>query len=130
ALRMLEAGEADIQAVDAAMLAGGYPIGPFALIDLVGVDANLAVARTLFEGFDEAERFRPSPIQERLVAAGTLGRKSGRGFYRYDEDGGLLGPAEGFGTPDPTTADEGTPALDAGSIQARIELSVINEAYR
>jgi 3-hydroxybutyryl-CoA dehydrogenase len=130
ALRMLEAGEADIQAVDAAMVAAGYPMGPFTLIDLVGVDVNLAVARTLFEGFDEAERFRPSPIQERLVAAGTLGRKSDQGFYRYDEEGGLVGPAEGFDTADPTTLDAGTSALDAETIRARIELSIINEAYR
>ncbi|HVQ21926.1 MAG TPA: 3-hydroxyacyl-CoA dehydrogenase NAD-binding domain-containing protein [Candidatus Saccharimonadia bacterium] len=137
ALRMLEAGEADIQAVDAAMVAGGYPMGPFALVDLVGVDVNLAVARTLYEGFEEAERFRPSPVQERLVAAGTLGRKSGRGFYRYDEVGGLIGPAEGFEPPEPAAwADaisaRGTPlaTLDADTIRARIELSIINEAYR
>ncbi len=137
ALRMLEAGEADIQTVDAAMLDGGYPMGPFTLIDLVGVDVNLAVARTLFEGFDEAERFRPSPIQERLVAAGTLGRKSGRGFYRYDEAGGLIGPAEGFEPSEPTAGaqaisvlGERLPPLDAEAIRARIELSIINEAYR
>ena len=50
ALRMLETGEADIVAIDAAMVAGGYPMGPFALIDLVGMDINLAVAQTLYEG--------------------------------------------------------------------------------
>ena len=137
ALRMLEASESDIQTIDAAIVAGGYPMGPFALIDLVGVDVNLSVARTLYAGFDEAERFRPSPIQERLVAADTLGRKSGRGFYRYDAVGGLIGPAEGFEPPESTAkrhADSalGTsvPALDADTIRARIELSIINEAYR
>ncbi len=130
ALRMLETSEADIVAIDAAIVGGGYPMGPFALIDLVGVDVNLAVTRTLYEGFEEAERFRPSSIQERLVAAGALGRKSGRGFYRYDDVGGLIGPAEGFETTDPTTADPEAPALVADTIRARIELSIINEAYR
>ena len=137
ALRILEASESDIVAIDAALVGGGYPMGPFALIDLVGVDVNLAVARTLYAGFEEAERFRPSPIQERLVAAGMLGRKSGRGFYRYDEVGGLIGPAEAFEPPGPkanapASSALGTPlpSLDADAIRARIELSIINEAYR
>ncbi|HEY8198214.1 MAG TPA: 3-hydroxyacyl-CoA dehydrogenase NAD-binding domain-containing protein [Candidatus Limnocylindrales bacterium] len=136
-LRMLEASESDIVTIDAAMVGGGYPMGPFALIDLVGVDVNLAVARTLFEGFEQAERFRPSPIQERLVEAGTLGRKSRRGFYRYDDVGGLIGPADGFATPGSTANGQLIPALDtplaaldAEAIRARIELSIINEAYR
>lgn len=124
ALRMLEDGEADVAAIDAALVAGGYPMGPFALIDLVGVDVNLAVARTLYDGFDEAERFRPSELQVRMVAAATLGRKTGQGFYRYDEVGGLTGAAEGF------EAAAAPPLLDADAIRARIELAVINEAYR
>ena len=149
ALRMLEASEAVVAAIDAAMVGGGYPMGPFALIDLVGVDINLSVARTLYEGFDEAERFRPSPIQERLVEAGRLGRKTGQGFYRYDEVGGLVGPASGFeiaeppatGVPaapapsgdSPPPARIGAPtaaSLDADAIRSRIELAIINEAYR
>jgi 3-hydroxybutyryl-CoA dehydrogenase len=138
ALRMLEAAEADIEAIDAAMVAGGYPMGPFALIDLVGLDINLAVARALFEGFEEAERFRPSPIQERMVDAGTLGRKTGQGFYRYDAVGGLVGPAPGFEAA-PASARGATaagadgprsPRIDAEAIRARIELTTINEAYR
>ncbi len=133
ALRMLEAAEADVTAIDAAIVAGGYPMGPFALIDLVGMDVNLAVARSLFQGFDEAERFRPSPIQERMLEAGTLGRKSGLGFYRYDEVGGLVGPAADFEAPSTTSAPtlERTPdpSLDPEAIRARIELAIINEAY-
>jgi 3-hydroxybutyryl-CoA dehydrogenase len=124
AFRMLEGGEADVAAIDAALVAAGYPMGPFALIDLIGVDVNLAVARTLYDGFDEAERFRPSELQERMVAAGTLGRKTGRGFYRYDEVGGLTGAAEGF------EAAPAPPKLDADGIRARIEMAIINEAYR
>ncbi|MET1232283.1 MAG: 3-hydroxyacyl-CoA dehydrogenase NAD-binding domain-containing protein [Candidatus Limnocylindrales bacterium] len=131
ALRMLEAAEAGITAIDAAMVAGGYPMGPFALIDLVGMDINLAVARSLFDGFDEAERFRPSPIQERMLAAGTLGRKSGLGFYRYDAVGGFIGPAAEFEAPAPQGADGApAPTLDPEAIRSRIELAIINEAYR
>jgi 3-hydroxybutyryl-CoA dehydrogenase len=131
ALRMLEDAAADITAIDAAMVAGGYPMGPFALIDLVGMDINLAVARSLFEGFDGAVRFRPSPIQERMLVAGTLGRKSSVGFYRYDAVGGLIGPAAEFEAPDPHSADgPKSPVLDAEAIRSRIELAIINEAYR
>jgi 3-hydroxybutyryl-CoA dehydrogenase len=69
-LRMLEAGEAGIEQIDAAIEAAGYPMGPFRLMDLVGIDVNYAVARSLFEAFDEALRFRPSPIQARMVDTG------------------------------------------------------------
>ena len=76
---MLEAGDADVPAIDAAMRAAGFPMGPFELMDLIGIDVNLAAARGVYEGLGRPERLRPSPIQERLVAAGHLGRKSGRG---------------------------------------------------
>ena len=84
ALRLLEAGEAgraDRRAVEAA----GYPMGPFRLMDLVGIDVNLAVATALCAGFHEAPRFTPSPIQAQLVERGRLGRKTGVGFYRYED---------------------------------------------
>ena len=131
ALRMLEAGEADVVAIDGAMVDAGYPMGPFALIDLVGVDVNLAVARILYEGFDEAERFRPSALQASMLTAGTLGRKTGQGFYRYDDVGGLLGPAARFQTAERPGPDQAPGSgADAGAIRARIELCIINEAYR
>ncbi len=60
-------------------------MGPFELIDLIGLDINLSVARSFFTQGGEPERWRPSPIQERMVAEGLLGRKSGRGFYEYDD---------------------------------------------
>ena len=144
AMRMLEVGEADVPAIDGALVAAGYPMGPFALMDLVGLDVNLAVARTLFDGFHEAERFRPSELQARMVDAGLLGRKAGQGFYRYDEVGGLIGPGAGEDRPVPILVDERAasrvgerapsapstlPALDADSIRERIELAIINEAY-
>jgi 3-hydroxybutyryl-CoA dehydrogenase len=63
---------------------GGYPMGPFELIDLIGVDVNLEVARS-FHRQRPLARWRPHPIQERMVAEGRLGRKSGRGFYDYED---------------------------------------------
>ena len=86
ALRMLEAGEASVEAIDGAVREGGFPMGPFELMDLVGIDVNLAAARAVWEGLGRPERLRPSPIQEGLVEGGDLGRKTGAGFYRYDGD--------------------------------------------
>jgi len=125
-LRMLEAGESTVAEMDAAIEAAGYPMGPFRLMDLVGIDVNLAVARSLYEGFDEAPRFRPSPIQEQMVAAGALGRKTGAGFYTY---------AEGATTPSIASAgpSAGSPpggSLPSATIVERINLALINEAYR
>jgi 3-hydroxybutyryl-CoA dehydrogenase len=126
ALRMLESAEASIEQVDAAMTGAGYPMGPFALMDLVGIDVNYAVARALYEAFDNPVRFRPSPIQQQLVESGRLGRKSGEGFYRYSD-----GPP----APSDQLADVGVgPAIEGGlpadEIVARIELAIVNEAYQ
>jgi len=85
ALRILEAGEASIEAIDRAMHDVGFPMGPFELMDLTGVDVTLAAARGIWEGLGRPDRLRPSPIQEALVAGGRLGRKSGVGFYRYED---------------------------------------------
>ena len=104
ALRILESGMADLDPIDAAMRAAGFPMGPFELMDLIGIDVNLAAARGVWEGLGRPERLRPSPIQELLVAAGQLGRKSGRGFYRY-EDGAAVGTA--------FTPIQSTPAVDS-----------------
>jgi len=123
-LRMLEAGESDIRAIDAAVEAAGYPMGPFRLMDLVGIDINYAVARSLYEGFDEAGRFRPSPIQARMVEEGRLGRKTGRGFYRYDDDPEARAESEPPGVP------AGATPLSADQIVERVNLAIVNEAYR
>jgi 3-hydroxybutyryl-CoA dehydrogenase len=85
ALRMLEAGEATVEQIDRAVRDGGFPMGPFELIDLAGVDVNLAAARGVWDGLGRPDRLAPSPIQERLVAADRLGRKSGQGFYVYED---------------------------------------------
>jgi 3-hydroxybutyryl-CoA dehydrogenase len=85
ALRLLEAGTATVSAIDAALRGAGFPMGPFELMDLIGIDVNLAAARAVWSGLGHPDRLRPSPIQERLVAEGRLGRKTGEGFYRYDD---------------------------------------------
>jgi 3-hydroxybutyryl-CoA dehydrogenase len=124
ALRMLDAGEAGVEQVDRALGSAGYPMGPFALMDLVGIDVNLAVAMALWVGFDEATRFMPSRIQSELVAAGRLGRKTGEGFYVY-EDGRPIRLSDQL----PFDEQPATPALSDAEIIARIELAIINEAY-
>jgi 3-hydroxybutyryl-CoA dehydrogenase len=127
-LRLVHAGMATVEAVDAAMTDAGFPMGPFRLMDLIGIDVNLAAARGLWEGFGRAPRFRPSPIQEELVRAGHLGRKSGEGFYRYGDGGKSLGTAARFAAPLRTRP--GVEPLAPEGIAERVILAIVNEAYR
>ena len=84
AVRMLEANYATADDIDTAMKTGcGYPMGPFELLDVVGLDVSLAIQRTLYLEFREPG-FAPAPRLEHLVTAGYLGRKTGRGFRTYD----------------------------------------------
>lgn len=123
-LRLLRSGAGTIESIDAALVGAGFPMGPFALMDLVGLDVSLATTRNLFEAFERSPRFRPSPIQEVLVSEGHLGRKTQQGFYRYDEHGRMRGPAGRFGGP------PGPDALGAETIAERTILAIVNEAYR
>ena len=92
AVRILEAGHGSMPGIDTAMRAGaGYPMGPFALLDFIGLDIVLAICETMFAEYRE-QRFSAPPTIRRLVAAGFLGRKSGRGFYDYS--GGEPAPAD------------------------------------
>ena len=85
-LRMLGDAVADAPTIDRVIrLGGGFKMGPFELIDLVGLDVNLTIARSFFAQGGEPERWRPSPIQERLVSEERYGRKSGHGYYEYGE---------------------------------------------
>jgi len=83
ALRMLGEGLAGHAEIDRAMREAGYRMGPFELMDLIGVDVNLGVAKS-FYAQREVARWEPHPIQEEMVASGRLGRKASRGFYDYE----------------------------------------------
>ncbi|MGW1280646.1 3-hydroxyacyl-CoA dehydrogenase family protein [Streptomyces tsukubensis] len=83
AVKMLEQHYASVDDIDAAIrLGGGYPMGPFELLDVVGLDVSLAIEKVLYEEFREPG-LAPAPLLEHLVAAGCLGRKTGRGFREY-----------------------------------------------
>jgi 3-hydroxybutyryl-CoA dehydrogenase len=85
-IRILEEGIADEATIDWALKEiGGFRMGPFELMDLIGNDINFAVTSKAFESFFYDGRYRPSVIQQRLVEGGLLGRKSGRGYYDYSE---------------------------------------------
>lgn len=82
-LKLLEENKADIEGIDKLMRASGFKLGPFELMDLIGIDTNFAVTVSVYNGFHQAVKFKPNKIQEQKVKAALLGRKSGKGFYEY-----------------------------------------------
>ncbi len=129
-LRMLGDGLADAATIDRIVrLGGGFRMGPFELLDLIGLDVNLEIARSFFAQGDEVERWRPSPIQEKLVAEGRLGRKSGHGYHLYgegherelDPELGILAP-----TLDPEKLGRVDPAAE--EVLSRLFAQITNEA--
>lgn len=115
AVRIYEEGFADPATIDWAMTElGGFRMGPFTLMDFIGHDVNYAVTESVFEAFYYDPRYRPNFTQKRMVEAGWLGRKTGRGFYNY---------TEGAEMPEPTK----NPELGE-SILWRILVMLINEA--
>ncbi|MCB0358541.1 MAG: 3-hydroxybutyryl-CoA dehydrogenase [Bdellovibrionales bacterium] len=115
ALRILEEGIADVATIDWAMKElGGFRMGPFELMDLIGNDINVTVSETVFQAFYFDPRYRPSLLQRRYVDAGWLGKKTGRGWYDY---------SEGANNPAPTT-DQNLGAR----IVDRIVVMLMNEA--
>ena len=94
AIRIAEEGIADYATIDAAMRdLGKFRMGPFELMDFIGNDVNFAVTKSVFEAMFFDPRYRPSLTQQRLVAAGHLGKKSGRGYYDYGKDATKPEPA-------------------------------------
>lgn len=83
AMKLVEQGIAGFETVDEIMEATGFKMGPFKLMDLIGMDVNLAVSQSMYNAFDKAERFAPSAIQIDKVAKGEFGKKTGKGFYQY-----------------------------------------------
>src|SRR5580704_15727628 len=105
ALKLLEERVATIEEIDRiCRLAGGFRMGPFELMDLVGVDTGLDVSRSFYEQSFGEPRWRPSPITVRTVAAGRTGRKSGRGYYDYGDGSGAHRPPD----PDPPAPGGGS----------------------
>ena len=129
-LRILGDGVADAARIDRIVrLGGGFRMGPFELLDLIGLDVNLEIARSFFAQGGEPERWRPSPIQEQLVAEGRLGRKSGRGYHDYGEGAGREpDPDLGIGAPtlDPTQLARIDPAAE--EVLTRLFAQIANEA--
>jgi 3-hydroxybutyryl-CoA dehydrogenase len=111
ALRLLQERISDIETIDRiCRMEGGFRMGPFELMDLVGVDTGLEVSRSFYEQSFGEPRWRPSMIAARYVAAGLHGRKSGRGYYDYADGVGKHRPE------DPVTFDGGTPGHGEGVV--------------
>jgi 3-hydroxybutyryl-CoA dehydrogenase len=86
AINMLEHGVASVADIDKGMMLGtGYPMGPFTLLDFVGLDTTYKIAEIMFDEYRE-KRYAPPPLLKRMVMAGMFGRKSGKGFYDYSTD--------------------------------------------
>jgi 3-hydroxybutyryl-CoA dehydrogenase len=91
AIEALREGVATKEAIDGIMRLGmNHPMGPLELADFIGLDTCLAIMEVLHRGFGD-DKYRPSPLLRRMVQAGLLGRKAGRGFYTYDEKGNKVG---------------------------------------
>jgi len=84
ALKILAEGGISVEDIDKIMKTeGGFAMGPFELMDLIGIDVNFSVTKSVFEAFFYDPKYKPSPIQQKMVDAGLLGRKTGQGFYKY-----------------------------------------------
>jgi 3-hydroxybutyryl-CoA dehydrogenase len=117
ALRIVEAGMATPAEVDRSCEEAGFPMGPFRLLDMIGLDVSLAVTHSMWEQAGGEPRWEPSPIQKRMVAAGEIGRKSGKGFYAYDGNGRRA------------DSEPGDHADPPSGLVERIVAQLVNEAW-
>jgi 3-hydroxybutyryl-CoA dehydrogenase len=130
ALRLIEERAAGPATIDAVLTqAGGFAMGPFALMDLVGQDVNEAVTRAVWAGFGYDPRFAPSLLQRAMVEAGRLGRKSGQGWYSYGEDAAPPSPDVAAARPAPPWVLEHGASpfrvlLDRSGVQVRPEADI------
>ncbi|MBV8284369.1 MAG: hypothetical protein JO175_06945 [Candidatus Eremiobacteraeota bacterium] len=126
-LRALERGLASVEELDALARAAGFRMGPFELMDMIGLDVNLATSESVYERTGEA-RLIPSALQRAMVEEGRLGRKSGRGFYDYPETGKKLNLSVGM--PDDEPNDEERIALVGFGGVADELAQLLEERYR
>jgi 3-hydroxybutyryl-CoA dehydrogenase len=84
ALKLLEENVSSVQGIDKLLRSAGFKMGPFELMDLIGVDVNFSVTTSMYNSFHQNPKFRPSRIQQQKVDAGHHGRKTGKGFYDYE----------------------------------------------
>jgi 3-hydroxyacyl-CoA dehydrogenase/enoyl-CoA hydratase/3-hydroxybutyryl-CoA epimerase len=114
-----------IEDIDQAMVTWGYPVGPITLYDEVGLDVAQKAGKIMADAF--SDRMVPVSVIEKMVADGRLGRKNGKGFYKFGDDGKKTGPDEAvyalIGSPAPKQ-------LSRGEIQDRLGLMMVNEAVR
>jgi 3-hydroxybutyryl-CoA dehydrogenase len=82
-LRLVEETQISFETIDTLLEASGFKLGPFKLMDLIGNDINYSVSSSVYEQLNKPERLMPSPIQKEKVAKGELGKKTGKGYYRY-----------------------------------------------
>jgi 3-hydroxybutyryl-CoA dehydrogenase len=125
AMRIVGEGAGRVDEVDEALRRIGFRMGPFELVDAIGLDVNFAVSRSVYEQAFFEPRYRPHPMQRTLVDAGRLGRKSRGGFYDYRPDGGRAGVWSGVvRRPDGPRVDH----LSEELIAARVLATIVNEA--
>lgn len=125
AMRIVGEGAAGVADVDAAMRRIGFRMGPFELVDAIGLDVNFAVSQSVYAQSFYEPRYRPHPMQRTLVEAGRLGRKTGGGFYDYGADGVRGGVWTGVERrPEGPRVDQ----MGAEQIGARVLATIVNEA--
>ncbi len=127
ALRIYEEGIADFETIDRSMKTlGGFRMGPFELMDFIGNDVNYTVTETVFAAFYFDPRYKPAFTQKRFAEAGYLGRKSGKGYYNYDENGSMV--------PQISNVPQNAPEVSGEELQLaqqifdRVLVMLINEA--